>query len=150
MEPTPDRFFGVGVVRQDRREAMTEAAQLTAAIIRHFAAGSVVATTFNPLPYLTVADRHTAPLANGDTLHLFFLPWPEPIAVPAGYRAAFSASTRRWKRGAAPLMSALDAYVADFIRLRGWAETEFERHTFTEQNVHFLYIVMLTEAGPSP
>jgi hypothetical protein len=146
MDTAPARFFGIGIVRNDPREAMLEAAQLTAAMIRYFAAGSVAATDFNPLPYLIAADRHTAQLTNGDTLHLFVLPWPAPIDVPQGYLAAFSASTRRWKRGVAPLQHALDAYVAEFVRQQEWGDVALEAHAFTEPNIHFLYMVMVREA----
>src|SRR5512134_3848064 len=145
MTTLPQRFFGVGIVRADPREAMTQAAHLTAALIRHFAAGSITATQVDLLPYLTAADRQATQLTNGDTLHLFVLPWPAPIAVPEGYLAAFSASTRRWKRGAAPLTAALDAYVAGFVAQRGWSGVELERHAFTEPGIHFLYMVMVRE-----
>jgi hypothetical protein len=130
---------------------MAQAAHLTAAMIRYFAAGSVTATHIDLLPYVIAADRHATQLTNGDTLHLFVLPWPAPIEVPQGYLAAFSASTRRWKRGAAPLTAALDAYVAGFVAQRGWSGVELERHAFTEQGIHFLYMIMVREerAGAS-
>lgn len=145
MSGQSERFFGIGIVRNDPREAMVSAAELAAAMIRHFAAGSIAATDFSPLPYLTAADRHSAQLSNGDTMHLFVLPWPAPITVPQGYLAAFAASTRRWKHGAEPLRAALDAYVEAFVARRGWGDVELEAHAFTEQSIHFLYMVMVKE-----
>jgi hypothetical protein len=147
---TRARFFGIGIVRNDPREAMVRAAELTAAMIRHFATGTILASDFNPLPYLVAADRHMAALSNGDALHLFVLPWPAPIAVPPGYLAAFSASTRKWKRGAAPLTAALDAYVAEFVHQRGWSDIALEPYSFTEQGIHFLHMIMVREAPPAP
>jgi hypothetical protein len=76
------RYFGVGIVRADPHEAMTDAAQLTAQIIRSFRAAQT-ASAFDPLPFLVAAERHATQLSNGDTLHLFVLPWPEPIEAPS-------------------------------------------------------------------
>jgi hypothetical protein len=146
MAGSSARYFGIGIVHNDPREAMTGAAGLAAAMIRHFAVGSVLAADFNPLPYLVAADRHTSTLFNGDTLHLFVLPWPAPIAVPEGYLAAFSASTRRWKQGAAPLVVALHTYIDRFIRERRWADVALEEHAFTEEGIHYLHMVMVKQA----
>jgi hypothetical protein len=46
------RFFGVGTVRPDPREAMVDAAELTARIIRSFAAASGSDQMVTHLDYL--------------------------------------------------------------------------------------------------
>jgi len=86
-------------------------------------------------------------LSAGDTLHLFVLPWPAPVTVPSGLLAIFAASTRRWKKGHAPLIQALDAFVDAFVRRRHWPleQIAIKRYDHTEPHLFFSHQVVVMD-----
>jgi hypothetical protein len=133
MDEQNTPYLGIGIVRADSRDAMIEAAQLTAQIVRSLVSDNQAVK--DALPHLAQAQRHPIALSNGDTLHLFILAWPG--TAPSGYRAVFAASTRRWKRGAEPLTKALDAFVADFVHQQGWDGSPIVQTNTTAPGLHF-------------
>lgn len=152
MSNAPDnlfdtRYFAIGVVRSDPREAMIDAAELAAHMIRSFAADFTGdEMIIDPLPFMNAAERHSARLTTGDTLHLFVLPWPAPIALPDGWLGLFVASTRRWKRGQIALIEALDAFVDDFVQ-RHWPleQLAIGRRPHTQPHLYFSYQVFVAQ-----